>query len=275
MAVRTFYWRDRVIGRTGMWGRRLLGRNVDRCFRVGNAGDIFNRDLIHHLYGQPAVNVAAEGRRLLCIGSIAHRILPGDVICGIGARGERIPSARESPCQVRAVRGPITAEVFAAAGHDLSGLRSQLDPGLFIRFLLPRDVEPVKGRVAFVPHYRERALYRRDLPKGVELIDIDGRPTAVGRSIQRAELVLTSSLHGLIFAHALGRPAVLVAPRTPEPLLKYEDYHASVGLTFRAPPTLQEALRGPTPTSPSDVAYSVDDFAFPTLHELASAGIVE
>lgn len=273
MSVRTFFWHDRVVSRAGLLKKRVRGRNPAMFFRTGNAGDIFNRDVIRMVYGTDAVNVPDEGRRLLLIGSVAHRLHDGDVVCGIGTKGGEIPPPTEAAVTLRALRGPLTLEAFATTGHDVSGVRSLRDPGLLIRFLVP-DVPAERGRVVLIPHYRERDRYRRrDARHGLHLIDIDAEPVQVAREIQRAELVYTSSLHGAIFAHALGRPCVLVAPLTAEPDLKYRDYLASIDLPFTGLPTLDEALRAPSPNSPVDLVYALEDFALPPLAELVERGI--
>lgn len=271
--MRTFYWDARVVGRRGLARRRLTGR-AGLFFRTGNAGDIFNRDLIRMTYGVDAQNVLDDGRRLLLVGSVAHLLRDGDVVCGIGTQDRGIPSAAEVRCTVIGVRGPLTLEAFAAAGHDVSRVRFQLDPGLLIRkFVTPR--EPAVGRVIMIPHYRERDRYLRSRIRGVVMVDIDAEPVSLAREIQKAELVYTSSLHGMVFAHALGRPCVLVAPLTAEPIIKYQDYAASVGLPWAPVPSFDEARRRPAPTSPHEVHFTDDDFALPSLDELRAGGIAD
>jgi hypothetical protein len=249
-----------------------LRRSNANVFRTGNAGDVFNRNLIETTYGVEARNVADCGRRLLLVGSTAHRIQNGDIVCGVGTKGRTIPSAKDVRCRILAVRGPLTLAAFAQAGHDVTSVRSQLDPGLLIRFAVD-DADAVPNRVAILPHYRDRDFYGRRARRGLWMIDIDDEPVEVARNIQSAELVYTSSLHGLIFAHALRRPSVLIAPQTSEAEVKYRDYFASVGLPWRSLPTLDEALRMPSPESPLDLDYATADFALPTLRALQDAGI--
>ena len=55
---------------------------------------------------------------------------------------------------------------------------------------------------------------------------------AVCEEVSRAELVLTSSLHGMVIADALGCPAQLVSfGRTAEPSFKFSDYQSAFDLT--------------------------------------------
>lgn len=106
------------------------------------------------------------------------------------------------------------------------------------------------------------------------MIDIDNLPQNVCRKILEVEHVFSSSLHGIVFAHALGRPATLVAPKN-ESLVKYKDYYASVGLNFPLPISDFGCcnMRG-LKTSPENVVYSEKDFAFPDIEMLIDKGVV-
>lgn len=262
MELRSFFW-DPTLDAAAGW-------------RVGNAGDVFNRDLVDFLYGVRMRNAPKAGERLLLVGSTVHRVLPGDVVCGVGHKGSPIPPASEVPgVRILGVRGPLTLEALREAGYDVSDVRFQYDPGLLVRVMyagMLTTVRPVPGRTIFVPHYRERAQFagRTD----VRVVDIDCTPRDLVLEILQAEHVYSSSLHGVIFAHALGRPCTLVAPLTAEPELKYRDYLASVGVAWRTPPDLDTAVRGPKPTSPVEVAVTLADFAFPTLDELRAARVL-
>lgn len=261
MAVRTFYWDPAARGI-----RRWIGRPD---FRIGNAGDLLNRDLVQYLYDDRPQNVQQGGNRLLMVGSVIHKMEGGDIIVGVGSKGVPIPSPRlTGEVDIRGVRGPITHEELKKAGHDVSRITFHADPGLLVRDLYPMETSQtsVPGRVIFIPHYRDRADYRS--LTGVELIDIDCDPAQLADNIARADYVLTSSLHGLVFAHAIGRPVTLVAPLRKEPMIKYEDYMASVGLQWRSPVDLETALRGTKPTSPADLTFDRENVTFPTSEEL-------
>jgi hypothetical protein len=269
--LRSFYWdaADSAPAprRWGLRGRRAAGR-----FRVGNAGDIFNLELAQHLYGAQLRNLPEEGSRLLLVGSVAHRILDGDIVMGIGTKGAPIPAGRR--VSIRAVRGPITLEAYRDAGYDVSGVQFQLDPGLLVpRIYADELTTPAeRGRVIFIPHYRDRGSVRSS--RHYDVVDVDSTPRDLVRQILRAEFVYTSSLHGLVFAHALGRPAVLVAALNGEQPLKYQDYLASIGVPWVDPLSIEQAVRAGKPTSPVDVSARLDEFVFPSADELLREGIL-
>ncbi|GGD31445.1 hypothetical protein GCM10010915_09660 [Microbacterium faecale] len=243
-------------------------------WRVGNAGDIYTVDLVRHLYGVEPENDKNNGKRLLMVGSIMDKARQGDVIAGVGARGTvDVPSPAEANLQVYGVRGPLTLAALRDAGHDVSQLRFILDPGLLIRKIFPEldDVSPEPGRVGFVPHYREGPQYRSGTR--YDLIDVDDSPLEFARNIARCERVYSSSLHGVIFAHALERPVVLVAPRTAEPEFKYRDYFASVGLKWHEPVGLKQSLASVEPAVPDGIQQLIETAEFPSIEELRERGV--
>ncbi|MFT4873347.1 MAG: pyruvyl transferase [Congregibacter sp.] len=275
MKIRTFYWHDRVVSRFGLKARRALGMSAERFFLVGNAGDILADQLLRWQYDCDTINVRRGGHRLLLVGSIGHRIQSGDIACGIGVKSHDIPKANKVKIQVVGLRGPMSYDIFKRAGHDVSEVKFLLDPGLLMRFLGDEIQEPSKPQGSiFIPHYRERDLYRHNLQNGIRFVDIDDKPLNVARAILSSELVFSSSLHGVIFAHALNRPCVVVKPQTGEPTLKYEDYFLSIGRDM--PPMLRDISEVnffSCPNSPLTLTYQLSDFAFPKKELLFSARI--
>lgn len=270
MAVRTFYW-DAELKRTK--GRFRTLKPVP--WTVGNAGDIYTADLIRHLYDDEPLNTSTGGHRVLMVGSILQTLQDGDVIAGVGAKRDTLPPASEKAgISIYGVRGPLTLKALQDAGYDTSTVRFQLDPGLLIGRIFPElhKITPERGRVAFIPHYRERPQFRGT--HKYTIVEADASPLGFGRDIARSEIVYSSSLHGVIFAHALGRPAVLVAPRTDESEFKYRDYFASVGLRWQTPMSIGASLKRAQPTLPQGVDALIDGAGFPTAGELRAAGVV-
>ena len=277
MPIRAYYWHENIEAWYKLLARKALRRSPQRFFRVGNAGDIFARMIIEKEWNAEALRVKEDGKRLLLIGSIAHLFQPGDVLSGVGVKFSDIPRPAGRFCFIHALRGPISYDCFSKAGYDVSNVQFLLDPGLLIRFYAEGLAHKRPQGVIFIPHFRERNLYYRSkLPKGMRLVDIDNQPMKIAKQILEAELVYSSSLHGVIFSHALNRPVVLVQPQTAEPILKYKDYFCSVSLEMPKPiSSVLEASRHSKPVSPANVKYVYSDFKMPSKELLLKFGVWE
>ena len=89
----------------------------------------------------------------------------------------------------------------------------------------------IKFKIGFVPHYQdyERCKY---LSSDYHLINVvNNNPLEVAREISKCEYILSSSLHGIIAAHAYGIPAAhIVFSKLHGDGTKFLDYYQSVGL---------------------------------------------
>lgn len=100
------------------------------------------------------------------------------------------------------------------------------DPGILVVDLDRARVEPV--RVLLVPHYVDKQMVRRHPTDPV--LDIQSPAPVVLGAIASAGLVITSSLHALIAADALGVPHMLEPhPAVVGGLHKFIDYASAFG----------------------------------------------
>lgn len=228
-----------------------------------NFGDALTPWLVKRIVGQHPTFVAPDAPvdKYLLVGSIAGYAGERSTLWGAGivSRDEVL-----SPlASFRAVRGPLTRARALECGADCPEVYG--DPAL----LLPRfhrSAQVPRGGVGVVPHYLDKAqLEARWRPSAeLRLIDIQGPIEDVIDSIASCELVISSSLHGIITAHAYGVPAVWVefgdlrfGDRS-----KFRDYQLSVGHEPRPPVSLRDADPDPDALAPraaaADLALDVD-----------------
>jgi len=277
MPVRTYYWNTKKVSTFKYYSNKILRRR-EEFLRYGNAGDIFNRDLITFLYHTNPINIEAEGNRLLLVGSVMSILEKGDIVNGIGWKGNDLSAKREeiASAKVYGVRGPLTKQLFEDYGADLSDLKFEYDPGLLIKEVYGIDNNNASQEdVLFIPHFRDTLMYMGHYPKGIKVVHIDSHPKKLAKEILKAKVVYTSSLHGIIFSHSLKKECIFVAPQSREPIIKYKDYYHSIGLEMPEPVKNIHSLnfRKDKPTV-LNRNITIDDFYFPDISTLKKTGIL-
>lgn len=193
---------------------------------VNNFGDLLGPVVVRGVASRLGlVEPIADSRTLFSIGSVLHHAASGDVVWGSGVNGKIRPESYSfDQLDVRAVRGPRTAEFLRNRGIAVPSVYG--DPGLLVPLVVPELVAAAESkirRVTVIPNLNDVAAYR-----GVEYLDPRSPLEEVLRTIAQSELVVGSSLHGVIVAESLGVPARLVKSSA-EPSFKYDDYFLGTG----------------------------------------------
>jgi pyruvyltransferase len=238
----------RSIARAGRRGRSLsvrvatrdsaLGSQVRRALdlpsntypaywaEVRNFGDILSPVLLRSALGIHPVHVEHGFRgKLLGAGSIAHRAKKGDLVWGSGLRHGRPMDG--SGVTFSAVRGPRTRSLVRDA--DVPALYG--DPAMLLPILYDPPPAARRYAVGLVPHYVDTDVMAID-DSSIVTIDIrdpDWKRTV--QSIVACDVIVSSSLHGIIAAEAYKIPAVWVQPtdRILGGDFKFHDYYEGTG----------------------------------------------
>ncbi|WP_296665030.1 glycosyltransferase [Demequina sp.] len=224
-------------------GVRLLHWTPDaditaRADRIENFGDAVGPLIARRL--APDVDAPAAAT-LVTVGSVLHAAPAGATVWGAGvnAKLRRPLPPRAELLDVRAVRGPLTRAALIAAGAEVP--ETYGDPALLLPRVMPEvlDMGPARRQgVVVLPNLNELEAHLAD-PRVVSPLD---DLWDIVRAILGAELVVGSSLHGIVFADALGVPARFVASEAEHPF-KYADYLAGTGrLSTRIARSVDEAI---------------------------------
>ena len=178
---------------------------------VPNAGDAASSIIVSHFVAAPVRVVgrqAQPGPNLLGVGSILHWSDQHSVVWGTGfqSASQRL---RSTPDKVFAVRGPMSRQRLVEAGCPCPALYG--DPGILISQVFPKRAGS-GGRLGVIPHYidREHPFLRAAKDHGAHIID-PGMPLPDYLSeLAQCDCILSSSLHGIVFAHSYGIPAAWV-----------------------------------------------------------------
>ncbi|MFC8798179.1 polysaccharide pyruvyl transferase family protein [Promicromonospora sp. NPDC057138] len=213
---------------------------------VANFGDVLGPAIVSRLVGPATRNVAPDGPALLSVGSILHLAPERSVVWGSGVNGKKLAATKDIPDEVsfRAVRGPLTRRFLSGQGFEVPEVYG--DPVLLLADVMPELLRvgraPVRD-VLFVPNFNDKAdLSSAPGEYELETLDPQDHVDSVLLQIASSRFVISTSLHAVIVAEALGIPARFVRSAHEHPF-KYRDYLAGTGRAFEPiAETVEEAL---------------------------------
>ncbi|TCL07344.1 polysaccharide pyruvyl transferase family protein [Sodalis ligni] len=197
-----------------------------------NAGDHLGRVIVEQmltLKDKEILDKKNKNNKLLSIGSVMHFANNGDTIWGTGINGKIDGKLhRFTTLDVRSVRGPLTRDFLIQKGIDVPEIYG--DPGLLLPLFFSKDLlrkEEQTKKFLVIPHMNE------GLDKYKEYSDFLCTPRqgaiSFTRQIVNSDMVISSSLHGIIIAEAYGIPAILLANQSGEAKFKFDDYYFGTG----------------------------------------------
>lgn len=194
------------------------------CRDLYNAGDYIGPYLFKQITGREAKwSDAFHQRHLIIAGSVLQHATSNSIVLGAGF-GTAEQTFIGKP-KLLIVRGPLTEQVLLARGFEKTWALG--DPGLFLPFVYQPPTKVKKYKLGVIPHYIDKPLVD---PKVYHVIDIQQPIEPLINAIVECETIISSSLHGVIMAHAYGVPArwVEFSDEVVGGGFKFRDYYASV-----------------------------------------------
>jgi pyruvyltransferase len=221
-----------------IFAEEILVIALKQFTRFPNAGDQASAAIVSHLTGE-IVKVIGEDvssqPNLLAIGSILHWTDSSSVIWGTGLISAGL-DLQSKPRAILATRGHLTRRRLLQMGIDSSAIVG--DPGVFLPELFAAAT-PVNdfGVVAHYVDKDETFVDRARQAGGVVIDPFLSLPDYV-KLLTSCRMIISSSLHGLIFGHAYGIPSVWISlsNRVIGGGFKFYDYYSSLGLSEKEVP---------------------------------------
>ena len=204
-----------------------------------NFGDRINPFLLEKILSKPIVHSSNLFESILCnrpkiffIGSILSKVSnQNSVVLGAGFMKNK-PEKINAPKKIYAVRGPLTRKIYIENGIFCP--ERYCDPALLLpRFVNTNSIK--KYDVGIIPHYADKiycnntCFLSEDLT--LKIIDIETDAQKFVDSLYECRTILSSTLHGIIVAHAYGIPATWIefSNKVVGDGFKFEDYFLSLG----------------------------------------------
>lgn len=200
-----------------------------------NVGDAFSEKVAHHYISHNIdvfENEELNSDNLIVIGSILEWADSYSSICGAGLI-QSSSILRHKPKNIYCVRGPLTAFFLERQGIQAGNIYG--DPGLLLCKVYPSSNLKSTYKIGLVPHYVDKDSDWIDFcrAQGVLIIDVLSPLDVFTKQLQQCDVILSSSLHGIVFAHSYGKPAlwVEISGKVIGDGFKFYDYYLSAGVS--------------------------------------------
>jgi len=178
-----------------------------------------------------------RGNHLLSIGSILQYATSDCFIWGSGFI-QKNSRTKGRPNFISALRGPLTRERLLNLGIEAPNVFG--DPALLTSRFVIVERRPIAGKVGFIPHYVDwDAMASSELRKSERFEFIDIRTSDIeefAKQINSCELIISTSLHGLIISESFGIPVIWCkfSDRVVGDGFKFVDYFSGSGRKVQA-----------------------------------------
>jgi hypothetical protein len=206
-----------------------------KCKNNTNFGDMITEYIYIKRTGKKPINDIKGGNDnsnvVFGAGSILNQARNNSIIWGSGIMFQNDKFSK--PKQIISVRGPLSRQRCIELGYECPEVYG--DIGL----ILPYFYNPVinkKYKIGLIPHYIDYDLCKKIFKntQGIKIIDITNPVEMVIRELLECKMILSSSLHGIIAAHAYNIKCIWVrfSDKIAGGYTKFRDYYGSVVLNY-------------------------------------------
>jgi pyruvyltransferase len=200
-------------------------------YDINNFGDALSKVLFEMVVDMPITvcDVNCLDDYYLFLGSLIHPkfVKKNSIICGCGFISDTI-ILKEDPKKIISVRGKYSKNKFKKNKINLIG-----DPALFTSELIKLSVNK-KHKIGIIPHYVDyKEVKHSIINEDVLIINPETKDVySVISDILSCELIISSSLHGVIVAHSYNIPALWCefSGKVIGDGFKFFDYFSSIGV---------------------------------------------
>lgn len=214
---------------------------------ISNWGDALNPVLIKKISGKEVMLsseiITFRNVEVYCvIGSILDLASQKNLVVWGSGFLSSSSKIRKKPRKVLAVRGPLTRDVMLKQGVNCPEIYG--DPALLYPLFYRPNVKK-RYKLGVIPHYIDQNNNLIDIFKGkkdVLVINILDEFNKFIDDICKCELIVSSSLHGIIAADAYRVPSIWIefSSNVKGNGFKFYDYFASVGRENESPLKITE-----------------------------------
>lgn len=203
-----------------------------------NFGDILTPYVLDYFDLEYTMVSQPEKANAMCIGSIIHRATDNMIVLGSGLmHTKHILNPR---ADYRFVRGPHTRNRILELGGKCPEIYG--DSALLLPYFCKESAK--EHDIGLVPHYVDYEVIKEKYPT-YNIINVNNPdPLYVAKEISKCRQIVSTSLHGVIAAHAYGIPAAWLrfSNKLKGNDIKFKDYFESVGIKYTVIDKLEDVI---------------------------------
>lgn len=192
-----------------------------------NFGDDLSPWLVERISNKKCKIIKENETGYLVIGSIINKVKENDIVWGSGAFGVETKQSLCKNAKYLAVRGPLTQNLLSKNGIKCPRIYG--DPALLIDKYF-KEKPKIKYKYGVALRWREYEWKKIKFPNDILMIDFKtNNVEKILNDILSCEVLITSSLHGLIIADVFNIPSIWLYSDSPlGKEFKFYDYFISV-----------------------------------------------
>ena len=228
--------------------------------RLNNFGDLLGPIIVKNIFLNKNIQgkFIFENSKLLTVGSIIHFAKDYDHIWGSGINGKVSSNFSFQNLNIYSVRGPLTRELLKSKGFEVPEIYG--DPAILFGYFFPEYKKLKKRRkYLIIPNYNDKEFFYNNL--GIEVCSPLFKLNKILKDIAQSEIVITSSLHGIVLADSFGVDSVILKSHS-ENEFKYKDYLFGTGRDNYMPAESLENALNSNPIKKCEIDYQklIDSF---------------
>ena len=217
--------------------------NIDYWDESNNLGDTLSPIVVEYMLKQQGLSLTqnVSGKKhLYAVGSVLTAGIQDATVWGSGVLNAKLSYRLEKRMlDVRAVRGPVTRAILMDYGYDVPEVYG--DPAIIMPEIY--KAVPLKNRKKYgLITHKDYILNEKYEENEIARLNIctDDYKSFLDQLVS-VDVVISSSLHGIILAEAYGVPAILLKPQVD--IVKYYDYYYSTGrINFPMADSIEQAM---------------------------------
>lgn len=217
--------------------------NINYWNKEPNIGDIISPIIVNYLLSLRGLDINKKTNKTIHLYAVGSVLTAGMQDCCVWGSGIgniiRLNRLKNRNLDIRLLRGPLTGIVLKDMGYSIPNVFG--DPAILLKDIYFPRIEK-KYKYGFIFHGSEKRQHVL-CDNAIYINIINNNYQEFINQLLSCEIIISSTLHGIILAETYGIKSILLQPLT-EKMFKYYDWYYSTGRNiFPIAKNINEAIK--------------------------------